>query len=215
MAEEVQRVVTVSGRGEVAVAPDLGRIRAGVRSEHRTTEGAMSIANRAITAIIDALQRAGIAEDDITLGRFSVDPVSDYVDGRRIHRGYQVAHMLTITVREIDRTGEVLSIAVDAGANDVGGVSFRVENPAPHTDRARERAFQNARHKAEELARLAGVQLGAVISMRETTYEPVEVEHYEMRAKSALMAMDAPAPVPVNPEDTEFSVGVEVAWALE
>src|SRR5690606_31858127 len=213
MADENERTVNVSGRGQVAVPPDLGHIRASVVHQERTPEGAMSVANRAVNQVLEALAAAGIARDDITLGRYSVSSVSDYVDGRRVDRGYRLAHALSITVREIDRTGEVLAIAVNAGANEINGVTFSVEDPTPHTDRARELAFENARHKAAELARLAGVNLGQVISIRETTYEPVPVEHFERSAK-LMMAVEAPSPVPIDPEESEFSVTVDVTWAL-
>jgi len=214
MAEERERSVQVSGRGQVAVKPDLGHIRAAIVHQERTPEGAMSVANRAVTSVLEALERAGIARDDITLGRYSVDSVSDYVEGRRIDRGYRITHSLTITVREIERTGEVLAIAVNAGANEISGVRFSVENPTPHIDRARELAFEDARHKADELARLAGVSLGPVISIMETSYEPVPVERFE-RGMLAMKAMGTSAePVPIDPEDTEFSVSVSVTWSL-
>src|SRR5690606_41439113 len=118
-----------------------------------------------------------------------------------------------LTARESARTAVVLAIAVHAGANEITGVTSSVKDPPPQTDRARELAFENARHKAAELARLADVNLGQVISIRETTYEPVPVEHFERSAK-LMMAVEAPSPVPIDPEESEFSVTVDVTWAL-
>lgn len=215
MSDEKRRTISVSGRGMVSGPPDLGHLRLGVRVTNRDPEWALRSSNERIAAVQEALTDAGIAEDDITLGWFSITTVYDHVDGRRTFRGYQVSHDLSITVREIDRTGALLSIAVHSGADDVREVSFSVEDPGPWTDRARERAYENARHKAEELARLAGAELGPVRSMRETTYEPVEVEHHEFRALSASASMaDRMPDVPVNPGDSEFSVQVEVVWEI-
>jgi uncharacterized protein len=214
--ETNQRTITVSGHGEVSTPPDLGHLRLGVRVTNRDTEWALRASNERITAVQQALQDAGIAEDDITLGWFSISTVYDHVDGRRTFRGYQVSHDLSIIVREIERTGELLSIAVRAGADDVNGVSFRVENPSPAIDRARERAYDNARHKADELARLAGATLGAVFSIRETSHEPVEVEQHELRSMVAsYKTMDAPPDVSINPDDAEFSVYMEIVWEIE
>ncbi len=213
MAEN-DRTIQVSGRGEVSAPPDLGHIRLGVRVTNRDPDAALNLSNERISGVQRALRAAGVAGDDVTLGRFSIDEVYDHVDGRRIHRGYRISHDLSITVRDIDRTGEILSIGVNAGADDVGGVRFSVENPAPHTDRARELAYANAFHKAEELARLSGVSLGGVVSMRETTYEPVEVERYEARSMMVMEARSMSAPVPINPADSEFSVAVEIAWEI-
>jgi hypothetical protein len=159
------------------------------------------------------LRDIGIAEDDITLGWFSVRTVYDHVDGRRILRGYSVSHDITVKVRDIDRTGAVLSTAVNAGATEVKGLRFSVEDPSPATDRARERAFADARHKAEELARLAGVGLGDVRSMSEESYTPVPVERREF-ARYALAESSMPPDVPINPGDTTFSVTLQLVWEL-
>lgn len=213
--DKPQRTITVSGRGEVSTTPDLGHLRLGVQITNRDTDTALRIANERISAVQRALRAEGVAEDDIRLGWFSINPVYDHRDGQRIFRGYQVSHDLAITVREIDRTGALLSIAVHAGADDVRGVSFSVENPEPSIDRARERAYENALHKAEDLARLAGVSLGAVVAMRETSHEPVPIERRELRSMAASYSMAERAPdVPINPDDAEFSVQMEVVWEL-
>ncbi|MEZ4523338.1 MAG: SIMPL domain-containing protein [Thermomicrobiales bacterium] len=214
MTEE-RRTITVSGRGRVETPPDLGHISLGVRVTNRDPESGLNISNNRITDIRDALLDAGVAADDVALGWFSITTVYDHVDGRRTFRGYQISHDLSITVREIERTGALLSIAVQAGADDVRGVSFTVEDPSKSIDLARERAFENARHKARELARMAGLELGTVVSMIERTFEPVPAGRYEMHA------MSAPAPasrklseVPIDADDADFSVSMEVVWEI-
>lgn len=216
MSQEQRRTITVSGRGEVSTPPDLGHLNLGVRITNRDPDSALRVANERISAVQNALEREGVADEDITLGWFSITTIYDHVDGRRTFSGYQVSHDLSITVREIERTGALLAIAVHAGADDVRGVSFSVEDPSPHIDRARERAYDNARHKAVELARLSGATLGPVVSMRETTHEPVPVERRELRTMAASYSMAERAPdVPINPDDADFSVGIEVVWEIK
>jgi uncharacterized protein YggE len=210
---ESERTVSVSGRGEVAVPPDTGTVNLGVEITSMSTDAALRASNEIITKVTAALRDIGIAEDDITLGWFSVRTVYDHVDGRRILRGYSVSHDITVKVRDIDRTGAVLSTAVNAGATEVKGLRFSVEDPSPATDRARERAFADARHKAEELARLAGVGLGDVRSMSEESYTPVPVERREF-ARYALAESSMPPDVPINPGDTTFSVTLQLVWEL-
>ena len=213
--ENERRTITVSGRGEVSTPPDLGHLRLGVQITNRDTDTALRIANERISAVQEAITAEGVATEDIRLGWFAITPLYDHRDGQRIFRGYQVSHDLDITVREIDRTGALLSIAVHAGADDVRGVSFSVEDPGPSIDRARERAYENARHKAEDLARLAAVAVGPVVSMRETTHEPVPVERRELRSMAISYARAEQAPdVPINPDDAEFSVHMEVVWEI-
>jgi hypothetical protein len=214
--EDQRRTITVSGHGEVSAPPDLGHLRLGVRVTNRDPDAALRISNERITAVQEALTAEGVAADDIVLGWFSITTMHDHVDGRRSFRGYQVSHDLAITVRQIERTGALLSIAVHAGADDVRGVSFSVEDPSPLVDRARERAYENARHKADELGRLAGSSLGPVVSIRETSHEPVPVERHELRTMAASYSLAERAPdVPIKPDDADFSVYVEVVWEIE
>jgi uncharacterized protein YggE len=210
-----KRTIIVSGQGEVSAPPDLAHLRLGVSVTSRETETAMRTANERIAAVQAALQSEGVEEDDISLGSFSITAVYDHRDGRRTLRGYQVSHNLSITVREIDRTGALLSIAVHAGADDVRGVSFSVEDPAPLIDRARELAYDNALHKAKHLASLSGHRLAPVHSIRETSREPVPIERHNLRSMaSAAPLAERPPDVPVNPENADFSVQMEIVWEL-
>lgn len=78
---------------------------------------------------------------------------------------YRVSNMLHITVRHIDTVGDVLSRAVEAGANQAWGVSFDIDNPEALASKSRAEAIEDARKQAGELAKLAGVKLGRVISV--------------------------------------------------
>ena len=205
------RQISVSGAGEVQAAPDLGHVQLGVRVVDRDPDAALNEANERVARIQQALGDAGVASGDMHLGGFSLTTVYDHVDGQRVFRGYQVNHDLSVTAREIDRTGRLIAAGVHAGADDVRGVTFSVEDPSPLVDRARERAFANARHRASELARLASAEVGRIISIREHRHGPVPVERHESR-RFALSAQASD--VPVSPGDTTFSVTVEAVWEI-
>ena len=81
--------------------------------------------------------------------------------------GYRVSNMLRVTVRDVERAGDVLDAAVEAGANQVYGVTFTVSDESRWQGQAREKAFADAKARAAELAGLAGVELGAVQSVSE------------------------------------------------
>jgi uncharacterized protein YggE len=75
--------------------------------------------------------------------------------------------MLRVTVRDVEMVGAVLDAAVDAGANQVHGVTFTVEDESTWQGQAREKAMADARARANELASLADVGLGEVVSVSE------------------------------------------------
>src|SRR5688572_18790254 len=78
---------------------------------------------------------------------------------------YRVSNMLHITVRQIASVGDVLARAVEAGANQAWGVSFDIDDPEPLASKSRAEAIEDARKQANELAKLAGVKLGRVVSV--------------------------------------------------
>ena len=87
-------------------------------------------------------------------------------DGRRrTELVYRVSNMLQVTLRDLGKVGEVLNKAVQAGANQAWGVSFEIEDEKPLAQQARGEAVANARKQASELAQLAGVRLGHIVSI--------------------------------------------------
>lgn len=205
---EQERTVTASGHGEVEVAPDTAVATVGAEISNENADAALAEANETVEAITAALVGLGIAEDDITTASFSIWPEYDYRDEQPQLRGFRVSHMLTVKIRDIGLAGDVVVTAVNAGANAVHGVAFTVEDPQAALDRARERALDNARHKAEELARLTGGTLGPVVSISETSFTPVPVE------RIAGEGDDAAGSVPFNPGGSIYSVDLQVSWAL-
>lgn len=211
--DDTRRTVSVSGQGEVSVEPDTGYFTVGVEVTADTAEEALAQSNQTIDAVTAALIDDGIAEDDITLGYFSIWPDYDYRNETPELRGFRVSHQLSVTVREIDQTGTALSTAVEAGANVVNSVTFGVEDSTAALDQARENAFENAQHKAGELARLSNASLGQIVSISENSYASPPVERYGFDGTDEA-AGDAVAAVPINPGESNFSVTVQVVWEL-
>jgi len=211
--DETTRTVSVSGQGEISVEPDTGYFSVGVEVTAETAEEALAESNTTVDAVTAALVGIGISEDDITLGYFSIWPEYDYKNETPELRGFRVSHQLSVTVHDIDQTGTALSTAVSAGANVVNSVNFGVEDPTTALDQARENAFENAQHKAEELARLSNGSLGGIVSISENSYSSVPVERYGFDGADDA-AGEAIASVPINPGESNFSVSIQVVWEL-
>lgn len=203
--------VSVSGQGRVLVTPDTASVIVGVDIIGETLANAQSEATTQMTAIIDALKAAGVAEDDIQTSNYSVNILRNY-DERGAPgpvTGYQVSHQVSVTVRDVDQLGSLLDTVVSQGANAIYGISFFVEDPTEAAQEARRMAVENARAKAQELADAAGLELGRVVSITEGYAPPPMPYGYGKGA-----AMESAAAAPIQPGSTEVAVEVTMTFEL-
>ncbi|MGQ9887769.1 MAG: SIMPL domain-containing protein [Aggregatilineales bacterium] len=158
--------LTVAGVGTASGAPDIAILELGVQIINSDVLTAFSEANDRLNAVRDAVLGQGIAAEDLqTLGlslyqETPYDPQTGMPSERVI---YRVSNMLRVTVRDVNSAGDVISAAVNAGANTINRLDFSLSDPAALQARARERAVADARARAEQLAALTGVALGAPV----------------------------------------------------
>jgi len=169
-ADEQPRTISVSGHGEVSAAPDIAYATVGVRTVADTARAALSESSATMLLLFAALSEAGIADRDIQTVGLSLNPrwtPKVNQDGTRtqVLIGYEAANQLRVTCRELSTLGELLDALAEAGANDMRGISFDIEDKAKLIDKARTLAVQDGRAKAELLAHEAGVELGNVLSI--------------------------------------------------
>jgi hypothetical protein len=159
--------MSVSGTGLVTVVPDIATINVGVRTEADAVTDALSGNTAQANAISQVLQGLGVAEKDIQTSNFNVYPSERYdpMTGQSEGQYFIVENTVNVTVRDLSTLSEVLSAVVDAGANNIYGINFNVENRDEAVAEARQLAIQDAKAKAEAIAEEAGVSLGEVINI--------------------------------------------------
>ena len=196
--DDEKRQIRVTGIGEVLAEPDMATISLGVVSEAKTAGDALARNSDAMAKIVASLKADGIASRDLQTSGFSVQPKFVYPDRNRGETGeprivgYTVRNMLSVRVRDLARTGEMLDRMVSLGSNSVSNISFSVADPGPVEDSARQAAVTDARARAELYAAAAGLKLGDIVLISEPragTPPPVNI-----RARASL---EAASPVPV------------------
>jgi len=205
--------VTVQGTGKVTLTPDLAMISVGVTSQGATAAKAQGGASAAMARIIAAVKAKGVGDADLASQWVSLQPQYDYSNTGAVPPrviGFQANQSLSIKVRKIETSGDVIDAAVTAGATDIGGISFSVSDPAAATAQARSAAIADALARARALASAAGVSLGAAISITEVS-APTVVP-YPYLDKAATGAPSVPTPVQVG--TTEVEVDVQVTFAI-
>jgi uncharacterized protein YggE len=203
----------LNGHGSVKLKPDTAAVTVGVDVVRPTLAAAQNVATEQATAIIDAVKAAGVAEEDIQTANFSVNIVYDYDKTPATIEGYQVSNQVNVTIRNLDSVGAILDAVVAAGANNIYGISFFVNDPTAAASQARVLAMQDARQKADEIAAASDLVVCRISSISES-YSPVAPPVvYEERAVAADMA--AAAPVPVQAGTSEVVVDVQVNFELK
>ena len=160
--------ITVTGSGVVWAEPDQAVIEVGWSGVDAEVGTAVAAADDAIAAIRAAVEASGVDARDVrTIGFFVWrEDRWDEGDAPRLV-GYRVTHSLQVVVRDVDAVAALITAATDAGANQIGGISFTVADRQTLEGEARAAAFASARRRALELADLAGLRLGAVAEVEE------------------------------------------------
>jgi uncharacterized protein YggE len=204
-------MIAVTGEATISAAPDLAQIDGGVTSEAKTAREASDANNAAMSKVLAALQGAGIDQKDYQTSRLSLQPESaPNRTGASTPTiiGYRASNRVTVRLRDLARLANLIDAMVTAGANDIGGISFKVSNASKLLDDAREQAVADAHRKAEIYARAAGVALGAPLSISEEG-NAAPVPYRRMATGMALAA------TPVAAGEETLQVTVSVAWAIK
>ena len=204
--------ITVVGNGTADVVPDIADWQFGVSSQAATASAALDANASAMKAIVDALQNAGVAKDDIQTAEVSLYPQTSN-DGMTI-TGYSASNTVTATVRNLGDAGKVVDAAVRAGANNVYGPNLRPSDTDGAYREAVDKAFDDAKAHAEAIAAKAGVPLGAPIAISEGGgYAPGPV-YYDRAAPMAASAAGAAEVAPVEPGKQQVSASLTVTFAI-
>jgi uncharacterized protein len=196
--------LTVAGTGSVTTRPDTARVSAGVTTQSSTASGAMTANADATAKVIAALKRAGVGSKDLQTEFVSVDP--RYDDSGRGIVGYSASNSVSAVVRDLSRVGDVIDAAVGAGANNVSGPSLARDDQDKLYRDALEKAVANAREKATALARAAGISLGAVRSLSESSQSAGPVTFAALAERQSA--------TPIEPGTAEITATVRVVFAL-
>ena len=227
------RQISVSGEGKAAVKPDSAVFSATVITQSAKVKDAQNKNSSASNAIFAFLKQNGIAEKDTKTIQYSVEPQYEFVRSSAAATipaqsafypmpypppppssvpkiaSYQVRYTFEIKVHDLNKADTLLDGVVAQGANEVGSLSFRVDNEDQVKADAQKKAIDNAQQKANQLARNLGVRLGRIVLFSESGNYPI---YYSDMAKSAEGGVSsAPAPR-VAPGEQEVTSTVNINY---
>lgn len=203
--DTVQSGITVTGTGDSSRTPDRAQLMFGVQTHGATAEATQATHAAEVKRLIAALKAAGVSAKDLKTEQFDVSPRYD-VDKVAKPEGYQANSSVTVTDQPLDRASQLSDVGVKAGADSVSGPGLSTADPDAGYDKALERAFADARGKAQVLAKAAGVSLGEVTAVVEGSQPSVMPYAAELRTADAKM--------PIEPGSEQVTAVVTVTFAL-
>jgi len=209
---DIQRTIAITGEGKVTAIPDIALVSLGLSTEKKKVSDAQAENSKTINSLIDQLKGLGIAKEDITTTNYSIYPAYDWTNGKQILRGYTVSQDVQVKIRQTDKVDDVLKIAGDLNLNQIGGLTFSIDQPEVYKQQARIKALENAKEKADALAQVMGVKLGKVISFSESEgYVPPP---YPMYAKAEGIGGGGAAPT-VEAGSQEITIMATISYELD
>lgn len=205
--------ISVSGEGRVSAAPDIATVRLGVRVEAATVEEAREQAAQLQTAILNSVKDNGVEAKDLQTSNFSIQPV--YTTDSRTIRAYSVSNTLSVKVRKLADLSKVVDDAAKAGgsAASVQGLSFGIDDPEEIKTEARKLAMEQAKQRAEETAKNAGVNLGKPISISEGYSGGIFDAAIPQASGPSTRTADTPTPIESGSLDVV--VNVQVVYRID
>jgi uncharacterized protein len=209
--------VTSSGSGTYSAAPDQAAMSFGVSASAKDAKSALDQVSVRADKVTAALKAAGVADKDIQTTSVNIYP--QYADQSPTSSkqpqivGYQASLSVTAKVRDLASLSKVIGAATAAGVDTVNGPTFSISDDSSATDKAIQKAVDDARRTASAMAKAAGRSLGPVVSVTDNgsgSSRPVP-----MAFDSAAKAAGTAAEVPIQPGQLDVVANVTVVFALK
>ena len=160
--------LNLSAYGETRIEPDMAMITLGVVTDGKTAAEAMAANAQRMNAVVASLKKAGIAEKDIQTSNLNLNPQYRYEQNEPpVLVGYQASNQVTIRVLDLKKLGAAVDATVSAGANQVHGISFGLQDPTAAENAAREAAVKALSAKADLYAKATGYRVARLVSLSE------------------------------------------------
>lgn len=204
-------VVELTVSEVIQSAPDVAQISAGVENRAPTASEAVRQNAAAVDRLVKRMKALGIPSKDIQTSNFNLSPQYRYDrdNEQQVFTGYQVNNQVNVKLRDLKRAGETLDALIEAGANNVNGPYFMLENDEEVKSAARKQAFERGRAMAQDYASMAGYSSVRLIEVSENfqSISPMPQPMLAMRVKAE--AADASTPIEAGEVGTGVTISVK------
>lgn len=219
-------VVGISVTEIVESAPDLALFDVGVSSVAPTATAAIAENARKMDNVIARVRSAGVAARDVQTTGIGLypqqsnparQPNGTYSQPRIV--GYTASNNVRVRYRRLGEVGTLIDALIAAGANNVQGPQFTIEDPAARLAQARDKALASAAERANYYAGKTGARGARLLSVTEGAQGRSYGRNFYVGLESGAMSVSAVSPPPppmspVEPGQIATSVSLFVQYAL-
>ncbi|MCC3861341.1 SIMPL domain-containing protein [Pseudemcibacter aquimaris] len=212
-------LISMEGAGEVESVPDIAEVMLNVKSESKTEGEALQDLSENLQKIVDVLEDLNIKDEHIRTDSININPVYNPRNRQEIiaYSGTSRVYFKTFDLKKISD----LMNGVMAGSDNLfSNITYSSSDAENLEDKAREKAFKKAHHKAKLYAELSGNKLGQICTISENQIF-TNIQPFAINRRSDMMAMEsAPAMkgglnIPIKPGLMKTSARVSVVYQLE
>ncbi len=211
---------SITGSGTVYAKADIANIEVGLKTgTKKTAADASTDATDKMNKIVEAVRTLGVDEKDIKTSGYTLNPVYNWTEARGQQLiGYEVSQNITLKIRDLGKIGDVIARTTEQGANQIGDISFTIDDEYGLKNQARELAIGKAKEKAVSIAQQTGMKLGKIKSFYENASPvvPSPLDYSNIRMEAAKTANDSVLASPeIQPGQNEVKVEVTLVYEVK
>lgn len=208
------KTITVSAEGKVTVSPDIAQLSLSVISEGMNPEKIADDNNKKISAAIEFIKSQGVDVKDIKTTNYNLNPRYEYDEDKRTSyiSGYVLTQTVLVKIRDLDKVAKILGGLPSAGINQIGSISFDIDDPEKYMAEARKQAFEKAKQKAETMAAENKTKIKRVLTFSD--YQSAPPYPVFMRGEMGGANMKDVILPTIEPGSQEVTIQVSVTYEL-
>jgi uncharacterized protein YggE len=214
LADQEPRTISVSGTGTVDAAPDIARLRLAVQRRDLNMQAARDATVKVSRDFIALCKRLGIKESKVRTAGLTIQPEYrwDQKQGLQVFTGYFVQRQLEVELNDLDKLGELIEGAVNAGVNEVSPPELDNSQRRELARQALAAAATDARSNAQRIADTLGVKLGALRTIDAHSNQPPPPRPM---MRMAAMAAESDGGAAASYTPGEISVDAQVSATFD
>lgn len=223
----IMNTVSVSGKGEIYMKPDVASFVYTVLEEGKTAAEAQGKSTTKTNTVLDALKKAGIEEKDIKTVSYNINPKYEYSNSvctayscppsKSTIVGYEVSQSIEVKVREIEKAGDMLALVGSLNVSNVSGLNFVIDDMDAAKAEVRKQAIQDAKEKAKVISKELGVKFDEIISFYESGQDgyPTPMMSEMSYGGTAYATMDAKMAPSLPAGENKLTTMVTITYSIK